>query len=105
MNSTSLHHILSDNELQPSKPQPSFDHLFHTVDYPLFEISSFQNQIKLIQKDKFRFFVDILQEWNRKVNEKAIGSFNEKSKMLHGFIYSSLKNILVQNSKIMDLSL
>jgi len=50
--------------------------LFQRKQYPAFELGEFYAHPLFSSHDKFHFFIDILEEWNRKIQKAEIPAFS-----------------------------
>lgn len=72
---TSLQNIIIDNTNQNQKWE--IRDLFLERQYALFETSQLKNKTNFIHIDKYRYFVQILDDWNKNVLAKTLNNSNQ----------------------------
>lgn len=93
MVSTSLQNILLEHARQ--SVEAKIAELFLEKEYPCFELGEFYTHPLFSSHDKFHFFIDILEEWNRKIQKGEILAFSDALFKKNTFIYDSLKNATI----------
>lgn len=74
-------------------------------EYPGFELGEFYSHPLFSSHEKFHFFIDILEEWNRKVQKREIPAFSETLFQKNTFIYDTLKNATLHALPLADQTL
>lgn len=88
--STSLQHIVGAGEGRAR--EESIEELFVRKDYAVFEVESLRRHPLFQSHDHFRFFLDILDEWNRKTAAQETPAHCDALFRRNAFLFNSLRS-------------
>ena len=91
---TSLQHIVASND--NGMLQQNIEELFKRKYYPRFELQQFYSHNLYEQNEHFHFFIDILEEWNRKIEKQQIPNHSDTLFRKNIYIYNNLRSSILQ---------
>lgn len=94
--STSLQNIVTLNDRY--QLEKDIQELFKPKMYPRFQLQEFYSSQLYEKHEQFRFFVDILEEWNRKIVQEEVPNHFNALFEKNVFIFNSLRNSIMQPS-------
>lgn len=66
--------------------------LFKPKPYPSFELQEFYRHSLYESNEHFNFFLDILEEWNRKIISKEVPNHSDTLLHKNSFVFNTLRN-------------
>ena len=70
--------------------------LFKPKAYPKFELQQFYQHVLYETSEQFNFFIDILEEWNRKIDKSELTNCSDTLYHKNIFLFNTLRSCIMQ---------
>ena len=90
---TSLQNIV--NFYDKSRMERDIEVLFRPKIYPKFELQDFYRHELKDKNKQFNFFLDILEEWNRKIDKNLLPNHSDTLLQKNTFVFNTLRNSIM----------